>query len=260
MQGQDKTFGLIGYPLGHSYSRSHFQRKFELEGLIHCHYENFEIPSLSYFNEIITDNSRLVGLNVTIPYKQDIIRYLDEMDSVAQEIGAVNTIKINRSESSCHLAGYNTDVTGFTRSLAQWPLTGEIKAIVFGTGGSSLAIKFALKKLGIEYISVSRKKESGFLPYESLTKELAAGQQLWINCTPVGMFPKVEEELPLPYQHLTAGHFLFDLIYNPGLTRFLQHGVDAGSSVMNGSTMLYEQAEASWEIWTGSLSGQSKTR
>ncbi|TSA39275.1 MAG: shikimate dehydrogenase [Porphyromonadaceae bacterium] len=249
MQSQNKTFGLIGYPLGHSYSKGHFSRKFELEGLVNHSYENFEIPSIGLIKKIVRETTDLVGLNVTIPYKQTVMSYLDEIDPVAVKIGAVNTIKITRTSSRCILSGYNTDVIGFTKSVTRWPINNSIKALVFGSGGSSLAIRYALGQLDIEFTTVSRKKEEGFIPYEALTEEMVIDHLLWVNCTPVGMFPDVHEMLSLPYQYLTPGHYLFDLVYNPEITGFLSKGIEAGSRLMNGSTMLYEQAEASWEIW-----------
>lgn len=253
MHSPKRTFGLIGYPLGHSYSKSHFSRKFEREGLANYSYLNFEIPTAGLIEKIVRDTPDLIGLNVTIPYKQAVMGYLDEIDPVALKIGAVNTIKINRSGSKCILSGYNTDVIGFTKSLAPWPLNNSMKALVFGSGGSSLAVKYALGQLDIEFASVSRKKEEGFVPYEALSEEMVKDYLLWINCTPVGMFPDNYGKLPLPYTYLTPGHYLYDLVYNPEITGFLSMGIMAGSRIMNGSTMLYEQAEASWEIWSEDL-------
>jgi shikimate dehydrogenase len=250
MDSQNMTFGLIGYPLGHSWSKGHFARKFEREGLSDCRYENYEIPSIRLLETIIQQNPDLVGLNVTIPYKQVVMSYLDEIDPVALNIGAVNTIKINRTGSRCILSGYNTDAIGFSRSLEGWTLAKNTRALVFGTGGSSLAVKYTLSQLGIGYTSVSRKPGKGLIAYEAITGEMALEHLLWINCTPVGMFPDISNQLSLPFRCLTADHYLYDLIYNPEVTVFLTHGIKAGSSVMNGSRMLHEQAEASWEIWS----------
>lgn len=253
MQNQNKSFGLIGYPLGHSYSKSHFSRKFEREGLGNHSYLNFEIPSLELFDGIVKENPDLIGLNVTIPYKQAILSYLDDIDPIARIIGAVNTIKIIRSGNECYLTGYNTDAIGFEKSIGHWTLSHAVKAMVFGTGGSSLAIKYALSHMGIGYISVSRKAAKGVVPYEELTKQAAADHLLWVNCTPVGMFPDSQARLPLPYEVLTPAHYLYDLVYNPDITEFLRMGNEAGSSIMNGTRMLFEQAEASWEIWNNNL-------
>jgi shikimate dehydrogenase len=254
MQNQNRKFGLIGFPLGHSYSKNHFTRKFEREGLAYHSYENFEIPSVDQIVKIIRTNRDLIGLNVTIPYKQAVMRFLDELDPVAEEIGAVNTIRISRTGTNPVLCGYNTDAEGFTRSLARWSPDRSLSALVFGTGGSSLAVKYALEKMGIRYLQVSRTPMEGGITYGDLTRELAAAHLLWINCTPVGMFPRISEKLPLPYEYLTPAHYLYDLVYNPEITEFLKMGIKAGSSTLNGSAMLYEQAEASWRIWNaGSL-------
>jgi shikimate dehydrogenase len=251
MPDQHKKFGLIGYPLGHSYSKGHFTRKFVHEGLSGYSYENYEIASIGSIIDIIKKDPDLVGLNVTIPYKQAVMGYLDEIDTIAAEIGAVNTIKITHSGEQVLLNGYNTDIIGFTKSINRWQLEKPVKALVFGSGGSSLAIKYALKNLGISFISVSRKSEAGFIPYQELTEKVAKEYRLWINCTPVGMFPHSDETLPLPYQHLSPEHYLYDLVYNPDITLFLSKGVSCGAHIMNGMAMLYEQAESSWEIWTG---------
>lgn len=249
MGNQRRSFGLIGYPLGHSYSKGHFARKFEQEGIADCSYENFEIPSVEMVRQVVSETEGLIGLNVTIPYKQSVIAFLDELDPVAREIGAVNTIKISRSPTGCYLAGHNTDVIGFERSLEPWHPDSSLKALVFGTGGSSMAVKHVLKKLGVSFIQVSRKGDEGFTGYESITREIVRSHLLWVNCTPVGMFPRTDGLLPLPYHQLTPAHYLFDLVYNPEITGFLKKGIEAGASILNGSRMLYEQAEASWAIW-----------
>ncbi|MFA6125674.1 MAG: shikimate dehydrogenase [Bacteroidales bacterium] len=251
MQNHSQGFGLIGFPLGHSFSKAHFSKKFEQEGLSGYHYDNFEIGQISLLGNIIREHTDLSGLNVTIPYKQSVMGYLDEMDPEALQIGAVNTIKIMRTNDKFWLKGFNTDSIGFINSLDIWKLTNNCKALVFGTGGSSLAITFALARLGIPFIRVTRQSTAGFMTYGELTEQTALDHNLWINCTPVGMYPATGEKLPLPYHVLTPGHFLFDLVYNPELTEFLNMGSKAGASLMNGSKMLFEQAEASWRIWTG---------
>jgi shikimate dehydrogenase len=251
MINQPIKFGLIGYPLGHSYSKAHFTRKFSREGLAGHSYENFEIESIGLLKTIILENKDLAGLNVTIPFKKEVMGYLNEIDPVALAVGAVNTIKITRTGNRCLLSGYNTDITGFTNSLGRWPVSAALKALVFGSGGSSLAVKYALRLKGVPFVSVSRKQGPGFIAYEAVSEELANECHLWINCTPVGMYPDILNKLPLPYQVLTPDHFLYDLVYNPDITGFLKMGIDAGASIMNGSSMLFEQAEASWKIWTG---------
>ncbi len=249
MQNPNKTFGLIGHPLSHSWSKSHFTQKFEQEGLINHRYENFDILSAGLIKQVISDHDDLFGLNVTIPFKQSVMSYLDDIDPVASAIGAVNTIRITRPGSRTNLSGYNTDAVGFTKSISPWSLDTSIKALVFGSGGSSLAVRYALSQMGIKYTPVTRKLEAGCIPYESLSRKLALENRLWINCTPVGMFPNITGKLPLPFEYLTKSHFLYDLVYNPEITEFLKMGLEAGSRVMNGSMMLYGQAEASWEIW-----------
>jgi len=249
MNPPDRKFGLIRYPLGHSYSKGHFTKKFDLEGLTCNSYENFEIESAGLVREIVQENPDLIGLNVTIPYKQSIIPYLDQIDPEASLIGAVNTIRITHSNNKTLLSGFNTDAIGFTKSLDRWQLNPSIKALVMGTGGSSLAVKYALGQLGIPFLSVSRNSGEDSISYNQITNEMTSEHLLWINCTPVGMFPKIDQKLPLPFEVLTDRHYLFDLIYNPETTEFLKMGQQAGAKVMNGSVMLYEQAEASWKIW-----------
>ncbi|MDD4645638.1 MAG: shikimate dehydrogenase [Bacteroidales bacterium] len=243
-----KKFGLIGYPLGHSYSKGHFARKFEREGLA-CSYENFAIPAVELVKEVISENANLFGLNVTIPYKQTVMGFLDELDPIAREIGAVNAIKITRTGDRCILKGYNTDVIGFSRSFGRWPINKNMKALVLGSGGASLAIRYSLKQMGIRFLNIARKVSDDSITFEEITEKIAADYLIWINCTPVGMFPQISETLPLPYHLLTTEHFLYDLVYNPEITGFIKQGMNAGAAVMNGSAMLYEQAEASWEIW-----------
>jgi shikimate dehydrogenase len=249
MESHIRQFGLIGYPLGHSFSKGHFTSKFEREGLEGFSYENFEIESAGEVRGIISSHPNLVGLNVTIPHKKAVMPFLDEIDPVAREIGAVNTIKVIRTGDRSRLHGYNTDATGFTRSLAGWKLYPSVRALIFGNGGSSLAVKYALDQAGIRYTQVSRNPAGPELDYGSITEEVAMGHLLWINCTPVGMFPDISRMLPLPYQFLTSSHYLYDLVYNPEVTEFLRMGKLAGAFTRNGRAMLYEQAEASWEIW-----------
>jgi shikimate dehydrogenase len=249
MKSQNRKFGLVGYPLGHSYSKGHFANKFNLEGLTHHSYENFEIQSAGFILDVVKENPDLIGLNVTIPYKQSIIPYLDQIDQEASIIGAVNTIRITHSNQRAFLSGYNTDTIGFTKSLNRWKLESSIKALVMGTGGSSLAVKYALGQLSIPFLSVSRNPGEDFITYSRISRNIVSEYLLWINCTPVGMFPQVDQKLPLPFELLTDQHYLFDLVYNPEITGFLKMGQEAGAKTMNGSIMLYEQAEASWKIW-----------
>ncbi|MFH0761772.1 MAG: shikimate dehydrogenase [Bacteroidota bacterium] len=249
MTEQPVLLGLIGYPLTHSFSAGYFADKFQRENIPGFHYMNFPLNDITELPHIIHSNPKLAGLNVTIPYKQAVIPYLDDIDPAARQIGAVNVIKIDRQEGQPFLTGFNTDVEGFGLSLAQWDLPIGIMALVFGTGGSSKAVRFVLEGRQIPYISVSRNQGQGVLRYEQVNAALLDKYKLLINCTPVGMFPAINNKLPLPYQALTNEHYLFDLIYNPGITQFMQEGLDHASHVQGGVLMLKEQAEASWRIW-----------
>jgi len=243
---QLKKFGLIGFPIEHSFSKKYFIEKFQKENLIDCDYENFPIENISEFPSLIKSHPDLLGLNVTIPYKEQVIPLLDELDMTAKEIGAVNTIKILNGK----LQGFNTDVYGFMQSLLPLLETFHTLALVLGTGGSSKAVAFGLKKMGIDFRFVSRNPEmANELSYADLDKDLIRLYKIIINCTPVGMFPNVDECPPLPFEYLTPSHLLFDLIYNPEETLFLQNGKSQGAKTKNGLEMLQLQAEKSWEIW-----------
>ena len=240
---------MIGYPLGHSFSARYFAEKFERDG-IDAEYRNFEIPCIDRIADIIKDNEALCGLNVTIPYKRDVIPYLDYMSDEAAEIGAVNCIRIVRSEGRVRLEGFNTDEAGFRLSLAPLLQSGvHTDALVLGTGGASGAVMCALRKLGIGATYVSRCRGEGILAYEDLTEELVAENKLIVNCTPVGMFPHTEECPPIPYGGVSAGHLLYDLVYNPERTLFMRRGEERGAAAKNGLEMLHRQADAAWDIW-----------
>jgi len=249
MTDQPVLFGLIGYPLSHSFSTGYFAEKFQRENIRGFSYQNFPLADITELPFVIDNNPNLAGLNVTIPYKQAVIPYLDAVDPAARQIGAVNVIKIGRPNGKPFLTGFNTDIEGFGMSLAQWDLPAGIKALIFGTGGSSKAIRSVLDGREIPNVSVSRNKGQGTLQYEQVTPALLNEYKLLINCTPVGMFPVIGRKLPLPYLALTPEHYLFDLIYNPDITLFMQEGLDHGSHVQGGLLMLKEQAEASWRIW-----------
>lgn len=242
-------YGLIGFPLTHSFSRKFFTEKFKREN-IYASYENFETEKISLLPEIIKNNSQLAGLNVTIPYKEQVIPFLDELDEAAEKVGAVNTIKITRKSGYTHLKGYNTDTTGFEISLK--PLLGEQhnKALILGTGGASKAIKFVLDKLSIDYISASIEElKENEIRYEEIDERMISERLLIINATPLGTFPKTETCPPIPYEYISDKHFLFDLVYNPEMTKFLGKGKERGATVKNGLEMLQQQALKSYEIW-----------
>lgn len=246
-----KTFGLIGFPLGHSFSRRFFEEKFSVEKLSDYEYVNFELKDISEFPSIFKHKDNICGLNCTIPYKQQIIPFLDEMDDVATKIGAVNTIKINRNGGQVKLKGFNTDVIGFEQSLSLMLGTVRPRAMVLGTGGASKAVIYVLAKMGIDYVQVSRTASptKGYITYSDIEESLMDDCKLIINTTPLGTFPKVDGAPDIPYQYLTSKHFLFDLVYNPEVTTFLKKGLEHGASIKNGSEMLKGQAIAAWNIW-----------
>ena len=245
-----EKYGLIGYPLRHSFSIGYFNEKFKSEG-INAEYVNFEIPSINNFMEVIEENPNLCGLNVTIPYKEQVIPFLDELDRDTAKIGAVNVIKIIRQpKGKVKLVGYNSDIIGFTQSIQPLLQPHHKKALILGTGGASKAVYHGLKNLGIESIFVSRThKADDMLTYEELTPEIMAEYTVIVNCTPVGMFPKVDFCPNIPYELLTPNHLLYDLLYNPNVTLFMKKGEAQGAVVKNGLEMLLLQAFAAWEIW-----------
>lgn len=242
-----RRFGLIGKNISYSFSRTHFTKKFKKEGITDCRYDNFDIPSISEFPKIIEKTQDLSGLNVTIPYKESVIPYLDKLNGKAKAIGAVNTIKVTKKGK---LIGYNTDYYGFKKSIEPLLKEHHKKALILGTGGASKGIAFALKKLNISATFVSRnpssKKEYS---YENLNKTILTDHSLIINCTPLGTFPNLKECPNIPYECITNKHLLFDLIYNPTETEFLRRGKNQGATICNGSKMLHFQAEKAWKIW-----------
>ena len=245
------TYGLIGYPLGHSFSRKFFTEKFEKEG-IDAQYLNFEIPSIEEFPEVIKNHPELRGLNVTIPYKQQVMQYLDDISEEAKAIGAVNVVKCQLSTVNCqpHLTGYNSDVIGFVESIKPLLQPHHKKALILGTGGASKAIRYGLeKKLGIETLFVSRSAREGMITYEDVTAEVLKEYEVIVNCSPVGMFPHVDECPALPYEAMKENNLLYDLVYNPLETLFMKKGAAQGATVKNGLEMLHLQAIASWEFW-----------
>ncbi|MCF8358417.1 MAG: shikimate dehydrogenase [Prolixibacteraceae bacterium] len=246
-----KTFGLIGYPLGHSFSKKFFTDKFQHEGLTDHEYLNFEIDSIEKLPSLFDKHPSISGLNCTIPYKQQVMNYLDEIDGEAQKVGAVNTIKIIRDKNGLKLKGFNTDVTGFERSLKPMLNESHTKALILGTGGASKAIKFILSKMGISYISASIEDPlyENEIRYKQIDEKLMAERLLIINATPLGTFPNVNSCPEIPYGAITPNHVLFDLVYNPAETLFMKKGKEQGAQVKNGLEMLHGQAVAAWEIW-----------
>lgn len=248
MSKPQSLYGLIGYPLIHSFSQQYFNRKFAAEE-IDAQYVNFEIPEISRFPEIIADNPDLRGLNVTIPYKEQVIPYLDELDDDTAKIGAVNVIKFIRREGRLRLKGYNSDIIGFTDSLKPM-LQPEIrKALILGTGGASKAVAQGLRNLDINPTFVSRTPGAGRLTYADITPEIMADNLLIVNTTPLGMYPHTDECPDIPYQCLTPRHICYDLLYNPDVTLFMRKAMEYGATAKNGLEMLLLQAFAAWNIW-----------
>ena len=240
-----RLFGLIGFPLSHSFSKGFFAEKFQREGITDCRYENFPIPTISEFQALWNDHPELEGMNVTIPYKQEVIPFLHHFSDAAKAIGAVNCIRRSGNE----LTGHNTDVIGFSRSLQPLLQPQHGKALILGVGGAAKAVKFALQQLGIAFTEVSRRDGEGLLAYSAVNEAVMREHTLIINTTPLGMYPGVDAAPPIPYEFITADHLLYDLIYNPAETLFMKNGAERGAAVKNGHEMLILQAEASWEIW-----------
>ncbi len=240
-----RRFGLIGYPLGHSFSKKYFSEKFDKLGLHDHSYDLFELKAIDLFPDIWKDKD-LVGVNVTVPYKEAVKKYIDEFDASAEKVGAVNVVKRINDK----LKGYNSDFYGFKTSLENF-LNGESieKALILGTGGSSKAVKAVLEVLGIPLLFVSRTPDEGELSYEQVDERMLRETQLIVNTTPVGMYPNVKTSPQIPYQYLTPDHYLIDLIYNPSETQFMQKGLLRGARTKNGLEMLHLQADKSWEIW-----------
>ncbi len=239
--------GLLGKNISYSFSRNYFKNKFEKENISGVSYENFDIEHISSFPEIINNTEGIKGLNVTIPYKEDVIPYLDKLNKKAKEIGAVNTIKLTKKGK---LVGYNTDCYGFINSLKPLLKKHHKKALILGTGGASKAILYALKNKGIKYHYVSRTTSKKVkYTYEDLTEKIISKYQIIVNCTPLGTYPNIEDHPDIPYDGITKKHILFDLVYNPEETEFLRLGKLKGAKTMNGLKMLKLQAEKAWSIW-----------
>jgi shikimate dehydrogenase len=245
-----KLFGLIGFPLSHSFSKKYFSEKFLKENLTECRYENYPLQSLDELSSLIGSHPELMGLNVTIPYKEKVLKLLNSIDENARAIGAVNTIKINRDQGKTMLEGYNTDAYGFYTSLKPFLDNNLKSALILGTGGASKAVAYVLKNLGISCLFVSRHpKSSDHISYADLCGPVLYDYQLIVNTTPVGMHPDEEAYPDIPYEFITDKHLLYDLVYNPLETQFLGKGKEMGARVVNGIEMLRLQAEKAWKIW-----------
>lgn len=244
-----KKFGLIGFPLSHSFSKKFFSGKFENEQIADCSYELFPIEKADEMMELIQKNPSLCGLNVTIPHKVNVIPFLSEIDNAAKEIGAVNCISISQNGDKPMLKGYNTDAYGFSESLKPLLEKHHQKALIFGDGGAAKAVKYVLNQLQIPYISVVRNPAPNAILYSAISEEILREYTVLINTTPLGMSPNLDSYPPIPYQFLTAQHLAYDLVYNPEETEFLKKAKNQGAKIKNGLEMLYLQAERSWYIW-----------
>lgn len=242
---KEHRFGLVGKNISYSFSKGYFKDKFSDLNLEGYSYENFDLLQIDEFPDLVKSNPNIKGLNVTIPYKQEVISYLDEMDDQAKEIGAVNTIKFDGNR----LIGYNTDAYGFQHSIEPFLKPHHTKALILGTGGASKAIVFVLRKLGIEVTYISRNPDTTQIGYDDLNQAVLDSHSILVNCTPLGTHPNVNEKPNVPYSHITERHLLFDLIYNPKKTAFLKEGEQRGAAVVNGLRMLQLQADKAWKIW-----------
>ncbi|HQS56082.1 MAG: shikimate dehydrogenase [Bacteroidetes bacterium 24-39-8] len=244
-----RLYGLLGYPLSHSFSQKYFTEKFQNLGLQDAAYENFSLPNISELQAILDHREGLEGFNITIPYKKEVLAFLDHASQAVQEIGACNCVRIVNGKRF----GYNTDVVGFEQTLAPFLKPHHKKALILGTGGASAAVEWVLKKLGIEYLSVSRTASDNTITYEQIDEAMMTTHSLVINTTPLGMYPKIDACPNLPYQFINEQHHLFDLVYNPEETQFLAKGKAQGASIQNGWEMLILQAEESWRIWNEAI-------
>ena len=242
-------YGLIGHPLGHSFSKIYFTDKFENEG-IDAEYKNFDIESIESVLDVIVSNPELRGFNVTLPYKQKILPYLDEVTKEAREIGAVNVVKVIRNGNNIKLKGFNSDLVGFTDSIRPLIRSHHKKALILGTGGASKAIKYSLENIfNIETVLVSRYSRPGTVTYSDIDSDAVKEYEVIVNCTPIGMYPQTDQYPLLPYHSMSNNNLLYDLIYNPDVTTFMKKGKEYGAVVKNGLEMLLLQAFASWEMW-----------
>ena len=255
-----KTYGLIGFPLSHSFAKKYFTDKFDNENITDCTYNLFPIDSINQLPQLIKDNPNLCGLNVTIPYKESVIPFLNELDETAKAVGAVNCVKILNSNNSPNsrlptpfLKGYNTDIFGFRQSIKPFLENQHERALILGTGGAAKAVYYVLKEIGIDCYFASRHKNQDTriktFMYEEINENMINAFKLIVNTSPVGMFPDVTNAPKIPYQFITSSHLLYDLVYNPIETEFLKRGKEKGALTVNGLSMLHQQAEEAWRIW-----------
>lgn len=240
-----RQFGLIGKKLSHSFSKRYFDSKFVAEDINDAQYNLFELQNISELPDFVNNHNELVGFNVTFPYKQSIIPFLDELSDDAAKIGAVNVVKVSDNHGVRKMLGFNTDAGAFLQTIQNLQFK---KALIFGTGGAAAAVAYAIESLGKEFDVVSRYSDK-FLKYNQIDEIIVKSHQLIVNCTPLGTFPSVDEKVDIPYEYITPHHCLYDLVYNPSETAFLREGKKRGASIINGLEMLQRQAEASWKIW-----------
>ncbi|MCW3085358.1 MAG: Shikimate dehydrogenase [Bacteroidetes bacterium] len=251
-----KTYGLIGYPLGHSFSQKYFTEKFEKENISGCEFNLYPISTIDELPSLISSDQSIKGLSVTIPYKESVIPFLDELDETAKKIGAVNCIKVSRDEYQvARLTGYNTDAFGFRQSIKPFLETQHERALILGTGGASKAVAYVLKEIGLDCYFVTRNKKNSkiqspnIFEYSELNEYIFNAFKLIVNTTPLGTFPDINSAPEIPYQYLSPSHLLYDLVYNPAETEFLKRGKLQGAATVNGLSMLQQQAEEAWRIW-----------
>jgi shikimate dehydrogenase len=249
-----KTYGLIGYPLTHSFSKKHFTEKFEKENITDCEYNLYSLSTIHQLPQMLKDNPQIKGLNVTIPYKESVMPFLNELDPIAKAIGAVNCIKVDQgSNDQVKLIGYNTDVFGFRQSIKPFLEKRHERALILGTGGASKAVAYVLKEIGLDCYFITRHKTHSSGPntflYDELNEYMLNAIKLVVNTTPGGVFPNGKEAPAIPYDLITPSHLLYDLVYNPAETEFLRRGKEKGAETINGLSMLQQQAEEAWRIW-----------
>ncbi len=240
-----RKFGLTGFPLEHSFSKKYFEEKFARKNIDDAQYNLYPLKNIDSLPAFLKEHDDILGLNVTIPHKKDVMKFCETLDDVAKAVGAVNCLKISKGK----IAGYNTDVVGFEKSLLPLLKPHHTHALILGSGGGSLAVQYVLCKLGISFKVISRSEGDNHLRYETMNRDIFSTRHLIINTTPLGMFPQVDKKPAIPYHLLTSRHLLFDLIYNPNQTQFLTDGKSRGATIKNGLQMLKIQAEESWRIW-----------